>query len=184
MFCKILGSATLLKAFFYKGRLPKMYAAPSYSAFFSERFQRLISSGGLRQSCFAHMMLSGKVQHSSAFPIEAERETFNKIKVGAKNVEINYFNSSINEYCNNLNKSISCISLSDVPSYLDAKTYTNLLNTLSHNMHSGATIIARYFGYRPDYSLPSNLSMITEQHRDLIQNELTQFYDVEVFQAH
>ncbi|UAA37495.1 DUF3419 family protein [Paraneptunicella aestuarii] len=183
IYIKLLGSVTFLRAFFYKDRLPQMQVANSYYDFFKERFQRLVYSCGLKKSCFAHLMLTGKINNDIAFPIEVDEEHFHLIKEGANNVTMNYLNTNISDFSESFKHPISFVSLSDVPSYLDSATYSRLLKALTNNMDSGATIISRYFAFRPDFSLPENLNLVTEKYQDLISKETTQFYDIDIFQA-
>lgn len=173
----IVGNRTMFNSLLYKGSFIKKNSPLSYFEYYAQAFERLFHLD-VKKSHFLQLCFCGKVLKEEALPIEFSPEIFQKIKDSL--LEPEFEQGSIFEREEETRYDL--ISLSDVPSYLSGELEKKYVQTLEENIAPYGVIVNRFYLRSTENTDIKDFRDITLEHRDIIQRELVQMYQVQLLQ--
>lgn len=174
----LVGNKTLFNALLYKGSFIEKNSPLSHFEYYQRAFDHLFKNDLAQKSFFVHLCFYGKIKSLAGVPIEASAETHSRIR--HSQTKINYVTEDLVAHLKSGIKQYDFLSLSDVPSYFKGDLERNFMQMIRPGLNPGAIVVNRYYLRVSDCDL-SGYTDVTEEHSDLIRNELVQMYDIRIY---
>lgn len=175
----LLGNATLLNALLYKGDFPRKNRPESHFRIYEGIFRHLFERVLARESFFLQMLMLGEVSYTQGFPVECDPETYAQARTALSRARIELRIGDITEFPAECADGIDFVSLSDVPSFLEADAENEILSGLASRMAPGGRVVVRgHLRKLPPLDPP--LRDITGSFSDLIATETTNLWRIAV----
>ena len=171
---KIVGNKAMFNSLLYKGDFIKKNSTLSYFEYYSQAFDRLLRLD-VKRSHFLQLCFLGKV-YKEALPIEFSPEIFELIKKSP--VEPIYQQGSV--FGPKGDTLYDLISLSDVPSYLSGGIEREYVQVMRTHLNAGGLIVNRFYLRVTENTDEAGFQDVSHKHRDLIDEELVQMYQVQL----
>jgi S-adenosylmethionine-diacylglycerol 3-amino-3-carboxypropyl transferase len=178
----ILGNRAVFNALLYSGNFVKKNIKSTYVGHYMSAFDHLFEHGLARENFFLQLCLLGRIRYSEGLPIEAEPQAFQRMKNNLSNVECTLHRQSIFDYLRPLENSVDFVSLSDVPSYLEAPLAETFLQAIRPSLKCGGVVVVRYYLRIPNRLSTESYTDITARYSDEISNEKLQVYNIRVYE--
>ena len=176
----LLGNKTVFNALLYKGSFIKKNVPESHYEYYKGAFDNLFSKQLAAESFFLQLCFYGKLRDVRSVPIEARRESFDKIKESlAAGCQVATVQQDILSYLKE-QKEVDFVSLSDVPSYFSGATEFNFLQDIRPSLNPGALVVVRSYLRIPSAD-SSGYSDESQHYQALAQQEKVQMYRIAVF---
>jgi S-adenosylmethionine-diacylglycerol 3-amino-3-carboxypropyl transferase len=175
----LVGNKTLFNALLYKGSFIEKNIQDSHFDFYFKAYERLFTRSLAQNSFFVQLCFYGKIMSINGVPVEAGRKSFERVK-GYKG-SVQYLKTDLIEHLKKGDVKHDFLSLSDVPSYFKGELEKNFMQMIRPGLNEGAIVINRYYLRVPDCDL-RGYTDITDKHRNLVDSELVQMYDIRIYQ--
>lgn len=173
---KVIGNRATFNALLYKGDFIKKNVKKSYFEYYSEAFERLFTTAPAKENFFLQLCLLGAVRFPEGNIIEAKKDVYEDVKESSALIDFHQGDvlATAKE-----SGPFDFISISDVPSYFSGETEKGFLNSLLPCLNSGGHIVIRSY-LRVPKADRDGYDDVSSQFTELIQQEKTQMYIVEV----
>lgn len=178
----VLANANTFNALLYKGRFPRRNIPDSYYRHYLRGFDRLFRMGIVRENYLLQLVLLGAIRFPEGVPLEADPALFERMKAGIEQAEIHYLEGNLLERVDDFAAPVDFLSFSDVPSYFEGEAERRFLQILKPGLSEGAKLAIRYFFHLPEGLDDAGFVQATERYRELIAEERTPFYQIEVLE--
>lgn len=176
----LLGNAGVFNSLLYKGHFPKKNLPGSSFRHYHGAFDRLFAQGPARENYFLQLFFFGRILFAEGCPIECDPKVYAQARKGLEGATIQYLCGNIVEEAEKSSTPIDALSLSDVPSYFSGETERQFLQRIRRGMNPGGTVVIRNYLRAPENTDRSGFEDVTHLHEDLIRDEKTQMYRVDV----
>lgn len=174
----LLGNKALFNALLYKGDFIEKNFPESHFEYYHNAFERLFTQDIAQKSFFLQLCFYGKINSMYGQPVEAGLLTHQR--VSASKTSTHYITEDIISHLSSGAKRYDFLSLSDVPSYFKGELEENFMQKIKASLNPGAIVVNRYYLRKAKCNLDGFLD-ISETHRDLIQAEKVQMYDICIY---
>lgn len=175
----MLGNKSLFNALLYKGHFIEKNSPLSHFDYYFNAFNRLFTNDLAKKSFFLQLCFYGKVQSLEGIPVEATKESFDRIK--AANNKVDFIHQDFVSYLAEGKQKFDFVSLSDVPSYFKGDLERDYMQKITPSLNDGAVVVVRYY-LRKAHADLSNFIDISHNHKDVIDAEKVQMYDIKIYQ--
>lgn len=176
---QILGNKATFNALLYKGDFITKNSPLSHFDYYFQAFERLFTRDLAQKSFFLQLCFYGKIKSLAGVPIEAHKESHERIKESSCPVE--YLKEDFVTYLSKGTKQYHFLSLSDVPSYFQGELERDYMQKIKPGLAPGAIIVTRYYLRKSECNLSGYLD-ITDSHIKLIELEKVQMYEIRIYQ--
>ncbi len=176
---QLLGNKATFNALLYKGDFIKKNSPLTHFDYYFQAFDRLFTRDLAQKSFFLQLCFYGKVQSLEGVPVEAQLESFERIKKAS--TIVNYLQKDFIAALSTGEKKYDFLSLSDVPSYFQGDTERNFMQQIKPGLNPNAIIVNRYY-LRKTECLLDGFVDITSEYQELVDQEKVQMYDIRIYQ--
>ncbi|MFA6238462.1 MAG: DUF3419 family protein [Bacteriovorax sp.] len=175
----LLGNKAIFNALLYKGDFIEKNSADTHFQYYHKAFEKLFTYDLAQKSFFLHLCFYGKINSSAGNPVEASALVHHRIN-GSK-ANYHYVTEDLIKHLSSGTKRYDFLSLSDVPSYFRGDLEVDFMQKIRPSLIPGAIVVNRYYLRKAHCNLAA-FTDITKRHRDLIDAEKVQMYDICVYQ--
>lgn len=174
----ILGNKAMFNALLYKGDFIIKNSPKNHFQYYHDAFEALFTRDLAQKSFFLQLCFYGKIKSLAAVPVEATQLVHTAI--AASRASITYITEDLVSHLEKGVEHYDFLSLSDVPSYFKGDLEANFMQKIRPSLNPGAIIVNRYYLRVAECHL-EGFSDITDKHRDLIELEKVQMYDIRIY---
>jgi S-adenosylmethionine-diacylglycerol 3-amino-3-carboxypropyl transferase len=174
----LVGNKAFFNALLYKGDFIEKNSSKSHFDYYYNAFDHLFTHDIAQKSFFVHLCFYGKINSLVGVPVEASLETHQRIS--SSQTKIHYLNEDLITHLKSGVKTYDFLSLSDVPSYFKGDLEENFMQDIRPGLNPRAIIVNRYYLRKAKCNLAGFVD-ITEDHKDLIDSEKVQMYDICIY---
>jgi S-adenosylmethionine-diacylglycerol 3-amino-3-carboxypropyl transferase len=174
----LLGNKTMFNALLYKGDFIKKNSPLSHFDYYFNAFERLFTKDLAQKSFFLHLCFYGKIHSYEGVPIEAQEESFERIK--KSQAKVHYFQEDFVNHLSSGKCKYDFLSLSDVPSYFQGDLELEFMQKIKPGLHPGALIVNRYY-LRTSQCLLNGYVDVTNEYLNLLEIEKVQMYEIKIY---
>lgn len=175
----LLGNKSVFNALLYKGDFIKKNDPDSHYQYYFNAFDRLFTTTLARNSFFLNLCFFGKIKFHEGNPVEASRET--KDRVSEFSGEVEYVKQDMISFLNTGTEQFDFLSLSDVPSYFSGDIEKNYLQMIRPSLKAKAIIVVRYYLRKCEADTSGYLD-VTNEYSEFIRQEKVQMYKFCIYQ--
>ncbi len=176
----LLGNATVFNTLLYKGRFPRKNISEKLHKFYLTSLNKLFNQGLARNNFLLQLLFFGKLLFPEGNPIECDKSVFFLAKQGIKNTRISYIQGDLIEEIAKVDRDIDFLSCSDIVSYFNDDIEKTFLQKIHQNLSSNCILVLRHYLRVPKLMELEGYEEITENHRELINQEKTQMYLIKI----
>jgi S-adenosylmethionine-diacylglycerol 3-amino-3-carboxypropyl transferase len=174
----LLGNKAIFNALLYKGDFILKNSPQSHFEYYQQAFERLFTTDLAQNSFFLQLCFYGKIQSLAGVPVEASFSSYQRIAT-SKTVT-HYLTEDMISHLSRGTHHYDFLSLSDVPSYFKGDLEENFMQQIRPSLNPGAIVVNRYYLRTPHCHL-SGFTDVTDLHRELINLEKVQMYDIRIY---
>lgn len=174
----LLGNKAMFNALLYKGDFIKKNSPLSHFDYYFQAFDRLFTKDLAQKSFFLHLCFYGKVRSFSGVPVEAQIDSFNRVKRTLG--KVTYLQQDFINALSKGDRKFDFVSLSDVPSYFSGDPERQFMQYIRAGLNPGAVVVCRYY-LRTAECILDGYDDITDDYREVIELEKVQMYNIKIY---
>ena len=180
---RLFGNSAYFNSMLYRGQHVRKNINQGYFEFYRDAFRRLFHNGLTRDNFFLQLCFLGCLRYPEGNPIEAQPEVYHAAQRALSNqCEYSLIQDDILCYAEKTSYKFDFVSLSDVPSYLNAEREKSYLQRLAQCLKPGALCVVRHYLRVPEQTDTSGYKDISGRYSELLSAEKMQMYDIKVYQ--
>lgn len=174
----MLGNKAMFNALLYKGDFIKKNSPLTHFDYYQQAFERLFTKDLAGKSFFLHLCFYGKITSFAGVPVEAQEDSFYRIKKAIGNVV--YLQQDFINALSKGDRKFDFVSLSDVPSYFSGESERQFMQFIRPGLNPGAVVVVRYY-LRTAECLLEGFEDISEDYKEVIELEKVQMYNIKIY---
>jgi S-adenosylmethionine-diacylglycerol 3-amino-3-carboxypropyl transferase len=150
--------------------------------FYHNIYYSLLQNFYIKENFLLQFAFTGKLVSLEACPPECNPAIFSQIKKNIETCDIRYIHGDILDAAKNCEELINFIDLSNVPSFFKGEREQLFLQEIKPMLDKKALVLNRYHLHIPEGIDSRGFNNITQDIKDIINNEATQLYNIELYE--
>lgn len=185
MVLRAFGNAAFFNAFLYKGHFVKKNVPETHYEYYRQAYRKLFYLGLTKENFFLQLTFLGKIAFPEGNTVEGQPDVYAAMKEVMHQREIDYAKGDLLSVAEGAmgryGEKFDFVSLSDVPSYFDAKTDHDYLQRLKTGLNPGAHCVVRCYLRVPEGTDTTGFTDVTSEFQTLVEMEKTQIYRIFIY---